>query len=213
MVRQGIKATHKCFRVEGGFSGPARFKDRAKTKQCWLLQTSQQGGTHSAEMCAVLWKMMTWCHHYQITLRARHILGCQNVMANLPGRTKSNQQNGHCIHRPSTSLSGPYLKMVQRKFGGFLHSICETSLRIFIHLYQDLNRHPSTIDGYRMTIVDTLILTRFHISQSFDLNKTAFLLALASGKRHSKIHGTVPAFTNMVDRHFKKTGPCVQYGP
>ena len=27
--------------------------------------------------------------------------------------------------------SGPYLKMVQRKFGGFLHSICETNLRFF----------------------------------------------------------------------------------
>ena len=27
--------------------------------------------------------------------------------------------------------SGPYLKMVQRKFGRFLHSLCETSLRLF----------------------------------------------------------------------------------
>ena len=32
---------------------------------------------------------------------------------------------------PSTSQSGPYLKMVQRKFGGFLLSICETNLRFF----------------------------------------------------------------------------------
>ena len=27
----------------------------------------QQGGTHSAEMCALLWKIMTWGHHYLIT--------------------------------------------------------------------------------------------------------------------------------------------------
>ena len=127
--------------------------------------------------------------------------------------------------------------MVQRKFGGFLHSLCETSLRLFMYLYQDLNRRPSII-GYRMTIVDTLGPTGHHISQSSDLNrlissfhrdrhkssrnlpkwnlsavlneltkapyepmkdtdlkhltlKTAFLLALASGKRRSEIHAWV----------------------
>ena len=37
---------------------------------------NEQGGTHSSEMCALLWKIMTWCHHYQITLKARHIPGC-----------------------------------------------------------------------------------------------------------------------------------------
>ena len=108
----------------------------------------------------------------------------------------------------------------------------------FMYLYQDLNRRPSTIDGYRTAIVDTLGPTGLHISQSSDLNrllssfhrdrpkssrnlpkwnlsvvlnelikapfepmkdtdlkhltlKTAFLLALASGKRHSEIHAWV----------------------
>ena len=116
---------------------------------------------------------------------------------------------------------------MQRKFGGFLHSICETSLR-----------RPSTIDGYRTAIVDTLGPVGHHIAQSSDLNrllssfhrdrpkssrnlrkwnlsvvpneltkapfepmkdtdlkhltlKTAFLLALASGKRCSEIHAWV----------------------
>ena len=108
----------------------------------------------------------------------------------------------------------------------------------FMYLYQDLNRCPLTIDGYRTAIVDTLGPTWLHISQSSDLNrllssfhrdrpkssrnlpkwnpsvvlneltkapfeamkdtdlkhltlKTAFLLALASGKRHSEIHAWV----------------------
>ena len=108
----------------------------------------------------------------------------------------------------------------------------------FMHLYQDLNRRPWTIDGYRTAIVDTLGPTGLHISQSSDLNrllssfhrdcpkssrnlpkwnlsvvlneftkapfepvkdtdlkhltlKTAFLLALASGKRRSEIHAWV----------------------
>ena len=108
----------------------------------------------------------------------------------------------------------------------------------FMYLYQDLNRRPSTIDGNRMAIVDTLGPAGHHISQSSDLHrllssfhrdrpkssrnlpkwnlsvvlneltkapfepmkdtdlkhltlKTAFLLALASGKRRSEIHAWV----------------------
>ena len=107
-----------------------------------------------------------------------------------------------------------------------------------MYLYQDLNRRPSTIDGYRAAIVDTLGPMGLHISQSSDLNrllssfhrdrpkssrnlpkwnlsvvlneltkapfepmkntdlkhltiKTAFLLALASGKPRSEIHAWV----------------------
>ena len=59
----------------------------------------------------------------------------------------------------------------QRKLGGFLHSLCETSVRLFIYLYQDLSRCPSTIDGYRTAIVDTCGPTGHHISQSTDLNR------------------------------------------
>ena len=126
--------------------------------------------------------------------------------------------------------------MVQRKFGGLLHSICGVS-DFFMYLYQDLNRCASTIDGYRTAIVDTLGPTGHHIAQSSELHrllssfhrdrpkssrnlpkwnlsvlneltkapfkpmkdtdlkhlflKTAFLLALASGKRRSKIHAWV----------------------
>ena len=61
--------------------------------------------------------------------------------------------------------------MVQRKFGGFLHSICETYLRFFMYLYQDLNRHPSTIDGYRTAIVDILGPACHNIAQSLDLHR------------------------------------------
>ena len=35
----------------------------------------------------------------------------------------------------------------------------------FMYLYQDLNRHPSTIDGYRMAIVDTLGPAGHHIAK------------------------------------------------
>ena len=41
----------------------------------------------------------------------------------------------------------------------------------FIYLYQDLNRSPSTIDGYRTAIVDTLGPAGYHIAQSSDLHR------------------------------------------
>ena len=107
-----------------------------------------------------------------------------------------------------------------------------------MYLYQDLNRHPLTIDGYWTAVVDSLGPAGHHISQSSDLHrllssfhrdhpkssrnlpkwnlsvvlneltkspfepmkdtdlkhltlKTAFLLALVSGKRRSEIHAWV----------------------
>ena len=41
----------------------------------------------------------------------------------------------------------------------------------FMYLYQDLNRRPSTTDGYRTAIVDTLGPAGHHIYQSSDLNR------------------------------------------
>ena len=42
---------------------------------------------------------------------------------------------------------------------------------IFIYPYLDLNRCPSTIEGYRTAIVDTFGQMWLHISQSSDLNR------------------------------------------
>ena len=59
---------------------------------------NKQGVTHSAEMCALLWKIMTWCHHYHITLKARHIPGCLNVMADLLSRSNQVQSTEWSLH-------------------------------------------------------------------------------------------------------------------
>ena len=59
---------------------------------------NKQGGTHSAEMCTLRWKIMTWCHHYQITLKARHIPGCLNVMADLLSRSNHVQSTEWSLH-------------------------------------------------------------------------------------------------------------------
>ena len=354
---------------------------------------NKQGGTHSAEMCALLWKIMTWCHHYHITLKARHIPGCRptvqvqpsavnrmvsasaGVQMDLPevvhtscrlichspepqtptvriscprpkglghrcSKHKLDQPHGLCLpsydspsqgdpkdqamslpdHRNSprlardalvlgpsaalnrdptttpsvkdptqtvpqvcvpqqpTSAEPPRLvsRSGQLQEQGFSVEVAEriaalqrSSTRtiykskwalfvkwcreisvdfstpsvkqisdFFMYLYQDLNRRPSTIDGYRTAIVDTLGPTAHHIAHNADLHrllssfhrdrpkssrnlpkwnlsvvlneltkapfepmkdtdlkhltlKTAFLLALASGKHRSEIHAWV----------------------
>ena len=99
VVRPGKKTTHKHSRIEG-------FKDLCQN-QAVLVATdnstvvayiNKQEGTHSAEMCAVLWKIMTWCHHYHITLKARHIPGCLNVMADLLSRSNQVQSTEWSLH-------------------------------------------------------------------------------------------------------------------
>ena len=94
VVRRGKKATHKCSRVEGGLPGPSKFQGPVSEPNCASCNGQlnsgslhKQGGTHSAEMCAILWKIMTWCHRYHVTLKARHIPGCLNVMADLLSRS------------------------------------------------------------------------------------------------------------------------------
>ena len=83
-----------------------RFKDQCQN-QTVLVATdnstvvayiNKQGGTHLAEMCALLWKIMTWCHHYQITLKARHIPGCLNVIADLLSRSNQVQSTEWSLH-------------------------------------------------------------------------------------------------------------------
>ena len=59
---------------------------------------NKQGGTHSAEMRALLWKILTWRHHYQITQRARQIPGCLNVMADLLSRSNQVQYTEWSLH-------------------------------------------------------------------------------------------------------------------
>ena len=83
-----------------------RFKDQCQN-QTVLVATdnstvvahiNKQGGTHSAEMWALLWKIMTWCHCCQITLKARHIPGCLNVMADLLSRSNQVQSTKWSLH-------------------------------------------------------------------------------------------------------------------
>ena len=105
VVRPEKKATHKHSRVEGGLPGPSKLQrpvPEPNSASCNGQLNSgslhKQGGTHSAEMCALLWKIMTWCHRYHITLKARHIPGCLNVTADLLSRLNQVQSREWSLH-------------------------------------------------------------------------------------------------------------------
>ena len=50
---------------------------------------NKQGSTKSAELCALMWRILTWCHLNNVTLRARHVPGSLNVIAD--GLSRRNQ--------------------------------------------------------------------------------------------------------------------------
>ena len=42
---------------------------------------SKEGGMRSGSLCALLWRILTWCTNHQVTLKVRHIPGHLNVIA------------------------------------------------------------------------------------------------------------------------------------
>ena len=102
----GKKATHKCSRVEGGLRGPSKFQGPVSEPNCASCNGQLNSGSLHKQtrrnslsgICALPWKIMTWCHHYHITLKARHIPGCLNVMADLLSRSNQMQSTEWSLH-------------------------------------------------------------------------------------------------------------------
>ena len=75
-----VEAGHRPNQAQQAVSLALRsFKDQCQN-QTVLVATdnstvvayiNKQGGTHSAEMCALLWRIMTWCHHCHINIESQ----------------------------------------------------------------------------------------------------------------------------------------------
>ena len=46
-----------------------------------IAYINKEGGMRSGSLCALLWRILTWCSQRQVTLKARHIPGRLNVIA------------------------------------------------------------------------------------------------------------------------------------
>ena len=77
---------------------------------------NKEGGMRSGPLCALLWRILTWCTQRQVTLKARHISGRLNVVADKLSRLGQTiqtewsllpevfQELTHKWHRPRIDL-------------------------------------------------------------------------------------------------------------
>ena len=65
---------------------------------------NKQGGTHSWDMCLLVWRIMAYCNPRNILIRARHIQGCLNVIADSLSRKDKIIQTEWSLHPQIFSL-------------------------------------------------------------------------------------------------------------
>ena len=59
---------------------------------------NKEGGMKSGSLCALLWRILSWCTRQQVTLRARHIPGRLNVIAEKLSRLGQTIQTEWSLH-------------------------------------------------------------------------------------------------------------------
>ena len=63
-----------------------------------VLYINKEGGMRSGPLCALLWRILTWCTRKQVSLRARHIPGRLNVVADKLSRLGQTIQTQWSLH-------------------------------------------------------------------------------------------------------------------
>ena len=89
---------------------------------------NKQGRTKSADLCALIWRVVTWCHNNKVALRTRHVPGSLNVIAD--GLSRRNQ-----IQSTEWSLLPQIFKKVSRIWESPQVYLFATSLNKKLPLY------------------------------------------------------------------------------
>ena len=99
------RLAYQYFTAESCFSGSETFSKTIEAKNragffrqlnCGLLY--QQGRRHLFEMCALMWRILAWSNAREIHIRARHIPGNLNVIANSLSRRVKAIQTKWSLH-------------------------------------------------------------------------------------------------------------------
>ena len=64
---------------------------------------NKEGGMRSGSLCALLWRLLCWCNLRQVTLKARHIPGRLNVIADKLSRQGQVIQTEWSLHQDVTN--------------------------------------------------------------------------------------------------------------
>ena len=89
---------------------------------------NKQGGMKSAALCALMWRILTWCHNNNVTIRARHVLGSLNLIVD--GLSRRNQ-----IQSTEWSLSPQIFKKISKLWESPQVDLFSTSLNKKLPLY------------------------------------------------------------------------------
>ena len=80
------RAPHQCTGAQGGNIGPQSLGYSITGPSCFDCYINKQGGTHSHLLLRLVVDLFLWLQTQDITLRARHIPCCLNVIADLLSR-------------------------------------------------------------------------------------------------------------------------------
>ena len=107
---------------------------------------NKQGSTRSAELCALMWKILTWCHLNNITIRGRHVPGSFNMIADGPSRRNQ-------IQSTEWSLSPQIFKPISKLWESLQVDLFATSLNKNLPLYVSSipDTQASTVDALNIS--------------------------------------------------------------
>ena len=100
------QVTHKPLGAESSFLALKEFQTLVFNKTVLVATDNttvvayinKEGGMKSDSLCALLWRILSWCTRQQVTLRARHIPGRLNVIADKLSRLGQTIQTEWSLH-------------------------------------------------------------------------------------------------------------------
>ena len=106
LVPSRKQVAHISLGTKSGFLGLKEFKDLC-SNNIVLVATdntkvvayiNKEEGVKSGSLCALLWRILSWCTRKQVTLKARHIPGWLNVIADKLSRLGQTIQTEWSLH-------------------------------------------------------------------------------------------------------------------
>ena len=81
---------------------------------------NKQGGTHSWDMCLLVWRILAYCNPRNILIRAGHIQGCLNVIAD---SLQERQNNSNRMVSSSSNIQSNLQSLAHTNGGHVCHQI------------------------------------------------------------------------------------------
>ena len=88
---------------------------------------NKEGGMRSGPLCALLWRILTWCSQRQVTLKARHIPGHLNVIADKLSRLGQTIQTEWSLLGPMQPMAPASNRPICHEVQPQVTSVCLSS--------------------------------------------------------------------------------------